>query len=107
MINLEPVYNERSSFADVWYKTGEEYIVAFEKLEIIDGLPNGSFGYGKEVTRAEACKIINAALGRTLNKAKITDELKEKVDFTDVNDFNWFYPEVVEATIEHYEYEVH
>lgn len=107
MINLKPVYDRHSNFVDVMYKTGEEYIVAFEDLGIVNGLPNGSFGYSQEVTRAEACKIINSALGRFIDESKITDELKEKVNFNDVKEFNWFYKDVLEASTDHYEHDLH
>lgn len=107
MIGLKPVYDRRSQFVDVMYKSGEEYIVAFEDLQIVNGLPDGSFGYSKEVTRAEACKIINSALGRRLNPSKITKDQKEQVKFSDVAEFNWFYQDVLEASVDHYEHELH
>lgn len=106
LLNLNPI-SEKSQYPDVWNKPNEEYIVAFEKLGIVNGLPNGSFGYSKNITRAEVAKIINSAFDRNIDSGKLNDDIKELVKYSDVTEKNWFYKDVIEASIGHYEHEFH
>lgn len=106
MIGLEQS-EDKSLFPDVWNKPGEGYIAAFEKLGIINGKENGSFGYYDEVSRAEACKIINAVTGRTHESGKFAGVTLPEELFTDVKLGDWYYADVYEATRDHYFNEFH
>ncbi|MCQ2748848.1 MAG: S-layer homology domain-containing protein [Clostridia bacterium] len=88
-------------FLDTDGKYYEEYANALFSNGLIDGFTDGEFKGDLQITRSEACKMINAATGRS----DIADELilddsekKDFLEFIDVEDFRWFYKDVMLAS---------
>ena len=81
-----PVDTGESSYSDInkdeWYSN---YIVAAEKNGIINGLPDGTFGVGKEISRQEMAVIAYRAAKAANVKL---DEANPEVDFTDTLDID-------------------
>lgn len=61
----------------------------------ITGGSDGTFQPERSVTRAEAVKILNKAMGRE------TGERKTALPFTDVSRTHWAYGEILEASVTH------
>lgn len=81
---------------------GYGFIGALKKAGFIGGYNDGTFLPDKGLTRAEAVKILNAAMGRTPDKAKIDAYLAEnKAPFSDVDKNHWAFNEILEAAIPH------
>lgn len=95
-------YSEENSFSDVdseyW---AAKYIALAEHLGWINGYPDGTFKPGKEITRAEAMKLVNEVLDRTPDKDNM---LSEMIIWPDNPEDEWYYEAVQEATNSH-EYE--
>ncbi|MCQ2748842.1 MAG: S-layer homology domain-containing protein [Clostridia bacterium] len=79
----------------------EEYANVLYSNGLIDGFTDGEFKGDLGLTRSEACKMINAATGRS----DIADDLildvpegKDFLEFIDVEDFRWFYKDVTLAS---------
>ncbi len=69
----------------------------------INGYSDGSFGPERNITRAEAVKIINAVLNRSAEEEK-TVSLIEAMGirvFLDVESTDWYYCDVMEASVPH------
>lgn len=77
---------------DMW---SSEYIYSAYKSGYVDGYEDGTFRPDKYITRAEAVKIINCALGRE-------DFSNEENPFADVAKSHWAYKHILEA-VEHTE----
>ncbi|MCM1297223.1 MAG: S-layer homology domain-containing protein, partial [Muribaculaceae bacterium] len=89
-------------FEDVNGHWAENEIVFAYSKGWVNGLPDGSFGPDKLITRAEAMRIINNVLGRGVDAEGVTGDI---VKFSDVSEDAWYYYDVVEATNGHaYEY---
>ncbi|MBE7038459.1 MAG: hypothetical protein E7404_06125 [Ruminococcaceae bacterium] len=74
-------------------------VVNAAKTGLVAGYEDGTFHPDACITRAEACTIVNRAIGRnivtaTYYGAKVTP-------FSDVNDSHWAYSQIVEATTNH------
>ncbi len=94
--------NEDSTFADSQNHWAEGYISALAEKGIINGYEDNTFKPDAYITRAEAEKVINAALGRTPNKAKVEESIsKYTVSLSDVPSTHWAYYEVIEAAVSH------
>ena len=82
-----------NKFEDVDEKTPNmDTILTLNKLGILKGYEDGMFKPYREINRAEALKII-------LESTKLIDkETKDsKVEFTDVNEKDWYYKYVKKA----------
>ena len=66
----------------------------------ISGGTDGTFQPGRNVTRAEAVKILNRAMDRQAGERDIA------APFTDVRVDHWAYHEILEASVTH-DYEKH
>ena len=77
------------------------YIAAMKANGIIGGYEDGSFGLGKNITRAEAIAIINRATGRVPTDEKIRAYVATNGNpFTDIEG-HWAAAQIIEATVEH------
>ncbi len=79
------------------------FIVTAAEKGWINGYEDGSFEPEQNITRAEAVKVINAALGRSAAE-KETAELIEMMGariFIDVEPEDWYYSDVMEASVPH------
>ena len=84
--------------ADHW---AASYIAAMKANGIIGGYEDGSFGLGKNITRAEAIAIINRATGRVPTDEKIRAYVATNGNpFTDIEG-HWAAAQIIEATVEH------
>lgn len=61
----------------------------------VSGYPDGTFRPDQSVSRAEAVKILNHALGRIASHREVL------MPFSDVEEGHWAYNEIVEASISH------
>ena len=52
-----------------------------------------------KITRAEACAIVNRALGRKPSKSHM--KISDRIDWPDVQTTDWFYEAIMEATNSH------
>lgn len=69
----------------------------------IKGYADGSFRPDQNITRAEAVAVLNASLGRSAAARETQAMLRENgvCIFTDVKPDDWFYADVMEASIPH------
>lgn len=82
---------------DAWYS---RFITAAKERGLVTGGPDGSFRPEDNITRAEACTIINRTLGRIPDKDHLlASGMKEWPDNANVN--AWYYAEMQEATNSH------
>lgn len=82
-----------AGFIDTIPQWASKEITYFAEKEILKGYPDGSFKPGNKVTRAEIYTIINKVMGYTQ---------ETKVNFSDVREDHWFYPEVQKGVKEGY-----
>ncbi len=86
-----------SGFADVpdghWAAGPVSFAVA---SGWVSGYPDGTFQPERPVSRAEAVKLLNRALGR-----RTDPECPAASPFTDVEEGHWAYGEILEASISH------
>lgn len=77
------------------------YIAAMKANGIISGYEDGSFGLGKNITRAETIAIINRALGRVPNEEKINAYISSNgYPATDIEG-HWAAAQIIEAAVSH------
>ena len=88
-----------SKFTDIQGHWAENYILFAAELGLVDGYLDGTFAPDKLVTRCEAMKIINHALGRAPEKDHLLSGMTQWPDNADTS--AWFYAEVQEATNSH------
>lgn len=68
---------------------------------ILSGYVDGSFGLGRQIVRAEAITMINRALGRTPDKAKIdTYAAQNGYPASDIEG-HWAADQMIEAAVSH------
>lgn len=81
--------NTPISFTDVkmsdWYYS---YVKAGVQLGLLDGYSDGTFRPNNNITRAEATKIIDTIVGRTI----AYDDIYKDVYYKDVKTSDWSYP---------------
>ncbi len=92
---------EPGTFTDV---TGDEWfanaIQDAVNLGLIGGYPDGTVRPNNNITRAEACAIVNRTLGRVPDADHLLPEDVMKV-WPDNNPTDWFYADMQEATNGH------
>ena len=95
--NGSAVYNY---FTDVkttdWFAP---YVTAAKDNGLIEGYSDGSFKPENKITRAEACAIVNRALGRKPSKNHM--KISDRIDWPDCTTADWFYEAIMEATNSH------
>ena len=79
---------------DAWYT---EYVEAAASVGLIEGFNDGTFRPHTNITRAQACVIVNRALGRAPDEDRLLDE-DEMITWPDNNPDDWFYADMQEAT---------
>ena len=89
-----------SYFTDVkttdWFAP---YVTAAKDNGLIEGYSDGSFKPENKITRAEACAIVNRALGRKPSKSHM--KISDRIDWPDCTTADWFYEAIMEATNSH------
>ena len=91
--NIAVQTNLKNNFKDITRNTpNKDAILTLNKLGILKGYEDGTFKPYKEINRAEALKII-------LESTKLIDKNTEdsKIEFTDVNEKDWYYKYVKKA----------
>lgn len=77
------------------------YIAAMKANGIIGGYEDGSFGLGRNITRAEAIAMINRALGRVPNEGKVNAYISSNgYPATDIEG-HWAAAQIIEAAVSH------
>lgn len=77
------------------------YIAAMKANGIISGYEDGSFGLGRNITRAEAIAMINRALGRVPNEGKMNAYISSNgYPATDIEG-HWAAAQIIEAAVSH------
>ena len=81
----------------------EKYILSAAAKGWVNGNPDGTFQPSKPISRAEAVKITNAALGRDASAPETQNKLRDGnvSPFADVRPSDWFYASVMEAAVSH------
>ena len=88
------------SFSDVSTSHWAYKYIAFASAQgWISGYPDGTFGPGKSVTRAEVTKIVNRMLGRAADTAYVSAHSVRT--FPDVSKNDWAFYEIAEASNAH------
>ena len=77
------------------------YIVALERANIVTGYEDGTFRPNANITRAEAATMVNGAIDRTPDTALDLAANSYTNPFTDVTAGQWFFAQVMEATVNH------
>ena len=77
------------------------YIVALERANIVSGYEDGTFRPNANITRAEAATMVNGAIDRTPDTALDLAANSYTNPFTDVTAGQWFFAQVMEATVNH------
>ena len=83
--------------SDHW---ASEYIKLAVEQGWITGYVDGTFRPNTNITRAQACVIVNRALGRSPDEERLLDE-DEMITWPDNNPEDWFYADMQEATNSH------
>lgn len=92
---------DAATVSDVAGHWAEGYIAALEKAQIVKGYEDGTFRPNQAITRAEAATMVNGAIGR-VPMDDLDLSLNDYVNpFTDVYGSQWFYENVMEATVDH------
>ena len=93
-------FSEYGYFTDVdssdWYAP---YVDAAKSVGLIEGYSDGSFKPANKITRAEACTIVNRALGRKPSKNNM--KISDRINWPDCTTDDWFYEAIMEATNSH------
>lgn len=97
---------ESSGFPDAKGHWAEGWIAALRERGIVNGYEDGTFLPDQNITRAEAAKIVNGALGRQPDPNLDLEALGLKNPFVDVREDAWYYANVMEATVEHHPTEI-
>lgn len=87
-------------FTDGQGHWAQGYILALHKAGMIAGYEDDSFRPDASISRAEAAKLVNAALGRVPSPELVDKAVTEAV-YTDVAPGSWYYYDVMEASITH------
>ena len=82
---------------DLWCNNA---ISTLSNMGIIDGYSDGTFRPNENITRAQACVIVNRALNRTPNAERLLPESK-MITWPDCTPDDWFYADMQEATNSH------
>ncbi len=98
--NIMPL-EQRTNFGDSVGHWAEGYIVALVNVGIIDGYEDGTFRPDQTITRAEAAKIVNGAIGRAPNESADLEAAGYHNKFADVSESEWYFRNVMEATLDH------
>jgi S-layer homology domain. len=100
-LNLSPTVT--NLFSDVEENNwASGYIGALKKANMINGYSDGSFAPNNSITRAEAVKILNAAMNRAPEQQRVDAYLLlHPKPFSDVESKNWAFYEILEASITH------
>ena len=101
-LDIEPV-EPADEFSDMdkagdWAKG---YVAAMKTNGIIEGYEDGTFRPTNNITRAEAATMLNRVLDRVPLEELELEKKGYENPFTDVNVSEWFFVQVMEATIEH------
>lgn len=83
--------------ADAWFT---EYIEAASRAGLIQGFADGTYRPDTDITRAQACVIVNRALGRKPDEEHLLKPAK-MITWPDNNPDDWFYADIQEATNSH------
>ena len=97
-------YNELNGH---WYFNSTNKMI---KAGYVNGYPDGTFKPNKDVTRAEAVSLINRVKERAVNKDKnISSTYKNTLNnkYKDVKESNWFYNDLLEASVAHSSFDLH
>ena len=77
-----------------------DYVEAASRVGLIQGFEDGTFRPNTNITRAQACVIVNRALNRKPDEDHLLPE-KQMVTWPDNNPGDWYYADMQEATNSH------
>lgn len=103
MFNLKDDTNKKCNLTDIKGKWYEKNVTTLCNLGLINGYEDNSFRGDQGITRAEVCKIINAATKRYIkDSTTISSEEAKKLNnmFSDISSKDWFYYDVLTATVD-------
>ena len=90
--------------ADSINKWARDYVYTVYVNGWITGYNDGTFKPKNLITRAEAVKIFNAFLGRSTTKESFDYVTEFDHVWSDFSAKNWAYPDIMEATNDHFYY---
>lgn len=99
--------DKAAAYEDAQGHWAEGYIAALTEAGIVDGYEDGSFRPNQTITRAEAAKTVNNVINRAPDQDLDLAAHGYRNSFTDVAESNWFFADVMEATIDHVTREFH
>ena len=82
---------------DEWYVN---FLAAAIEYGLIEGMPDGTFHPLDNITRAEACTIVNRTLGREPHEDHLLSR-REMITWPDNSTTAWYYADMQEATNSH------
>ena len=97
---FEVVYSGDDKFTDIADHWAKDYINKAAEAALINGFSDGTFRPNRNITRAQACVIVNRALNRTPNAERLLPESK-MITWPDCTPDDWFYADMQEATNSH------
>lgn len=77
-----------------------DYVEAASRVGLIQGFQDGTFRPNTNITRAQACVIVNRALNRKPDEDHLLPE-KQMIVWPDNNPGDWYYADMQEATNSH------
>ena len=77
-----------------------DYVEAASRVGLIQGFQDGTFRPNTNITRAQACVIVNRALDRKPDKDHLLP-VDEMITWPDNNPGDWYYADMQEATNSH------
>lgn len=89
---------EKRAFSDIRGHWAEQYINSAEAKGWVKGYSDGTFKPDNPITRAEFVTLVNNVLGRKVSKENILKGIKK---FKDLDESEWYYEHMVEASNSH------
>lgn len=82
---------------NAWFAS---YVEAATRVGLIQGFEDGTYRPNANITRAQACVIVNRALDRKPDEDHLLP-VKKMINWPDCNPSDWFYADMMEATNSH------
>lgn len=93
---LDEDADKGEGFADAIPEWAEDDILRAQAAGIVKGYPDGTFQFGRNVSRAEAISVINRLFGRDCYSGTEAES-----GFEDLKPMHWAYDAIMDATQEH------
>lgn len=99
--NAFKIEEKDTAFLDAKSHWAKNQIVYASQNGWVNGYSDGTFHPDESISRAEATVIVNRLMGRSASNSTQTLKENNVCPFYDVRPSDWYYADVMEATVEH------